>query len=81
MNARRPMSFYDATTALMAKLGIREIAAALGCSTAAVTQARLGEDAAGFRAPPVGWEAGLARLARQRSDELARLADRLDALA
>jgi hypothetical protein len=43
-----------------------------------IRQARLDPSAPGHRPPPVGWEAVLARLTRERSQELSDLADRLD---
>lgn len=42
--------------------------AALRCSEAAFRQARLAEGANAHRNPPEGWEAPLARLARQKAD-------------
>jgi predicted transcriptional regulator len=54
-----------------------EIADALGCSEATVRQARLDESANAHRNPPEGWEGKVAKLAKQRADGLARLADKL----
>jgi hypothetical protein len=53
------------------------LAAALGVSIATVRQARLGEHAKAHRTPPHGWEAAIARLARQKADHFRRLAERL----
>jgi hypothetical protein len=71
------MDFKKATEELMAGMTRGDIADALGCSEATVRQARLDEGARAHRKPPEGWEAKLARQARQRAERLARLAERL----
>ncbi len=71
------MDFKRATEELMAGMTRGEIADALGCSEATVRQARLDDTANAHRNPPQGWEAKVAKLAKQRADRLARLADRL----
>ncbi len=71
------MDFKKATEELMAGMTRGEIADALGVSEATVRQARLVETANAHRNPPAGWEAKVAKLARQRADRLARLADKL----
>jgi hypothetical protein len=73
------MDFKKATEELMAGMTRGEIAEALGVSEATVRQARLDETANAHRNPPGGWEAKVAKLARQRAERLARLADRLAA--
>ncbi len=55
-----------------------DMAAVLGMSPYSVRQMRLEESASGYRRPPAGWEAKLARLARRRSAELVKLAERLE---
>jgi len=71
------MDFKKATEELMAGMTRGQIAEALGVSEATIRQARLGEAANAHRNPPVGWEAKVAKLARQRAERLARLAERL----
>jgi orotate phosphoribosyltransferase-like protein len=71
------MDFKRATEELMAGMTRGEIADALGVSEATVRQARLDEAANAHRKPPAGWEAKVAKLAKQKSERLARLADRL----
>ena len=56
---------------------VDELAHAIGCSVASVKQARM-KAGDGHRSPPPGWEAGVARLARQRAAHFQKLADRLD---
>jgi FixJ family two-component response regulator len=71
------MDFEKATEELMAGMTRKQIADALGCSEATVRQARLDASAKAHRNPPNGWEAKVARLARQRAERLNRLAERL----
>ena len=71
------MDFKKATEELMAGMTRKQIALALGVSEATVRQARLEDSAKAHRSPPNGWEAKVAKLARQRAERLARLADRL----
>lgn len=71
------MDFKKATEELMAGMTRGQIADALGVSEATVRQARLGEAARAHRNPPDGWEAKIAKLAKQRAERLARLAERL----
>lgn len=61
----------------MAGMTRGEIADALGVSEASVRQARLEESAKAHRKPPDGWETKVAKLARQKAERLARLAERL----
>jgi len=72
------MDFKKATEELMAGMTRGQIAAALGVSEATVRQARLDDSARAHRNPPEGWEATLAKLARQKGDRLRRLAERLE---
>jgi len=71
------MDFKKATEELMAGMTRGQIADALGVSEATVRQARLDEAAKAHRNAPDGWEATLAKLARQRSERLRRLAEKL----
>ena len=71
------MNFKKATDELMTGVTRAEIAQALGVSPATVAQAKLGLSAKAHRNPPDGWESTLAKVARQKSERLARLAERL----
>ena len=71
------MDFKKATEELMAGMTRGQIAEALGVSEATVRQARLDETANAHRNPPEGWEGKVAKLAKARSERLARLADKL----
>lgn len=68
--------FVSATDALLATPKLEELADAIGCSLASVKQARMKAEG-GRRSPPPGWEAGVARLARQKAAQLQKLAERL----
>jgi hypothetical protein len=74
------MDFKKATDELLANLSHEELASALGVSVPTVRQARLDEAAKAHRSPPTGWEAKIAKLAKQRSERLRRLADQLSAI-
>ncbi len=69
--------FVTATDALFARTGPEELAAALGCASNSIRQARMAEEKRGHRSPPPGWEAAVARLARQKAAQLLKLADKL----
>ena len=71
------MDFKKATDELLANLSHDELASALGVSVPTVRQARLDGAAKAHRNPPEGWEAKVAKLAKQRAERLARLAERL----
>lgn len=71
------MDFKKATEELMAGMTREQIAAALDCSEATVRQARLEPSAKAHRNPPEGWEAKVAKLAKQRAERLTRMAERL----
>ena len=73
------MDFKKATEELMAGMTRGEIADALGVSEATVRQARLEDTAKAHRNPPGGWESKVAKLAKARSERLARLAEKLSA--
>jgi len=64
---------------LTAKIGAEDMAAELGVSLQRVKQARLGEDSAGRRPPPDGWERAARKLAQRQAAYFQRLADRLSA--
>ena len=69
--------FVAATDLLFEKTGPEELAEAIGCATTSIRQARVDEGKRGHRSPPPGWEAAVARLARQKATQLQKLADRL----
>jgi predicted transcriptional regulator len=77
VNSVAYMNFKKATDVLMDGMTRSEIATALGCSEATVRQARLEESAKARRSPPQGWEPRVAKLARQRAEQLRRLAESL----
>jgi hypothetical protein len=55
-----------------------ELSQLLGVPAQSIRQARLDPDNPGYRPPPRGWEATLARIARERAPQLASLAERLE---
>jgi hypothetical protein len=71
------IDFKAATDTLFAKVGPEELAAELEGSPNAIRQARMDPAKDGHRSPPPGWEAAVARLARQRAAALVKLAERL----
>ena len=73
------MDFKKATDELTAQVSHEELARALGVSIPTVRQARLAGDAKAHRNPPEGWEAVVARLAKQRAEHFRRLAERISA--
>lgn len=72
------MGFKEATDALNAAVTHEDLARELGVSVQRIRQARLDPASAGYRPPPAGWEAAVAKLARERGGELAKLAKRLE---
>jgi hypothetical protein len=70
--------FREAAQTLGEQITTADMAEALGVSQHSVRQARLVEGAPGWRRPPEGWRPILARLARERSKELAELAEEID---
>ncbi len=72
-----PNDFVAATDALFSRTGPEELAEALGCAPNSIRQARMDQTKAGHRSPPPGWEAAVARLARQKVVQLQKLADKL----
>ena len=59
-------------------LSAPEVAELLGSTPQSIRQARLDSKKAGHRQPPAGWEAKLAKLARERAGELVKLAEELE---
>jgi hypothetical protein len=71
------IDFVAATDALFARTGPEDLAEVLGCAPNSVRQARMDQGKRGHRSPPPGWEAAVARLARQKAVQLQRLAEKL----
>lgn len=72
--------FKNATDqATGACITLADVASAAGVSDNAIRRARL-DPASGdsYRSPPAGWEAALAKLARERAAELVKLAEELE---
>lgn len=74
------MDFKTATDRVAGCISHAEIAEAAGVSIQTIRQARMDPDSPSYRHPPAGWQEVLARLARERSRELAAFADRLRGL-
>jgi hypothetical protein len=73
------MNFKEATDRLMdAGIALPDIAAALGAAYTTARAWRLDPDSPSFRRPPEGWEVALARLARERAQELSGIAEELE---
>lgn len=71
------MTFQEATDQLAGRVTHEELAEELGVSVQAIRQARLDPSANGYRRPPDGWEAAVAKLATKRGGELKALAKAL----
>jgi hypothetical protein len=71
------MEFRDALDKLGDRVTHEQVASALGVSVASVRQYRLSDDANAHRSAPAGWQKVLSKLARQRGQELLKLADSL----
>lgn len=68
------MDFKTATDRVAGCISHAEIAEAAGVSVQTIRQARLDPSAPGHRPPPAGWREVLARLAREKAEELRRFA-------
>ncbi len=71
------LTFKQATDALLVGLSHDELAEALGCSVASIRQARLPRQVTAYRSPPQDWEAVVKRLAHEKAQHFARLANEL----
>jgi len=71
------MNFMKASSRLIDRTTLADLAAELGVSATLLSQARFPVRSPSHRSPPDGWEAALVKLARQRALELADLAERL----
>lgn len=72
----RDVRFRDATDLLGLPHGV--LARELGVSVQTVRQARQEHTANSYRPPPVGWEAVVARYAREKGTALLSLAEQLE---
>lgn len=72
------MDFKTATDRLGKKITADDLAEAFGVARNTIARARLDSSNPEYRSPPANWKPVLARLARQRSDELREFADQLD---
>jgi hypothetical protein len=72
------MDFKTATDRVAGCISHAEIAEAAGVSVQTIRQARLDPSAPGHRPPPAGWQDVLARLARERSQQLAQFAEEVE---
>lgn len=71
------MGFKKATDILFFKVGPEDLASVLDGSPQSIRQARMEPGTVGHRAPPPGWEAAVAEMARYRAEELQKLAAKL----
>lgn len=69
------MDFKTATDRVAGCISHAEIAEAAGVSIQAIRQARMDPSSTSYRNPPAGWQAVLARLARERSRALVAFAE------
>lgn len=72
------MDFKTATDRVAGCISHAEIAEAAGVSVQTIRQGRLDPSAPGHRPPPVGWQAILAKLAREKSANLTMFAELLE---
>lgn len=72
-------AFREATDRLIGAVTLADLARELGVSHGLLRQARLSASASSYRSPPAGWEGAVARLARERVDELLKLAEEMEA--
>jgi hypothetical protein len=76
--ANHRMNFKTATDRLSAaKITADDIADACGVVRNTIARARLNPSSPAYRSPPENWQEVLARLARERAEELVALADEL----
>ena len=72
------MNFVSATDRLTGGPTLETVAHELGVSHSLVRACRLDTASPNFRTPPEQWKAAVARLARKRIVELAKLAETLE---
>ena len=71
------MDFVQATSKLIEDVTLGDLAAEMGVTRGYLGQARMDPGNPQHRKPPRGWEAAVAKLARKRSEELKKIADKL----
>jgi hypothetical protein len=74
------MDFVKASSAITAGVTLGDLADELGVTTVDLSRARTDPSNRYHRLPPDGWEAAIAKLARQQADRLTRVADRVDSM-
>ena len=72
-------AFRRATDRLIRVVTLANLAQELRVSHGLLRQARLSSSASSYRSPPAGWEGAVARLARERAEELLQLAKEMEA--
>ncbi len=72
------MDFKAATDILTRRITADEIAEAAGVSISSIARARLDPTSSAYRSPPAEWQPALARLARERINELSLFVEELD---
>ena len=72
------MNFKTATDRLTDRVTADDIAKAFGVARNTIARARLEPSSDAYRSPPHDWQRVLARLARDRSKELKKLAEELE---
>ena len=73
------MDFKTATDRLSAaKITADDIAEACGVVRNSIARARLDPSSPAYRSPPSNWRSTLAQLARERIEELARIAETIE---
>ncbi len=78
MNEGVAISFRESTERMHPYMDLAAIASSLGRSYARVRKATLPESDPAFEAPPLNWRTVLARLAKQRAQELEGLAAEIE---
>ena len=72
------MEFKEASDRVTKCVRLSDIARAAGKSDAMIRRARLEPGSSAYRNPPPGWEAAIAKLARQGAARLVKLAKELE---
>ena len=72
------MDFKEATDILTRRITADEIAEAAGVSISSISRARLDPSSPAYRTPPGDWSRVIARLGRERIQELAALVEEIE---
>lgn len=72
------MDFKEATDILTRRITADEIAEVAGVSISSIARARLDPSSAAYRSPPENWKPVLARLARERMQQLAAFSEKME---